>query len=236
MKTCSKCKREKENTEFYKDTSRKDGLGHSCKPCDSLRKKQHWLYNLDRYKENSKKYYLEHKEECNKKSKVYYEAHKKYLNCLQKEYVAKNYEKTKQYRKEYHSLNAERLCAKTKKWREDNHERFIEQGKIHYIENRKACLEATNQYKKQNPEKVAAWNNKRHAAKLNRTPPWLSKDDFRFIELFYKESDRLTKETGVRYNVDHIVPLQGKNVSGLHVPWNLQVITEEENFKKHNNF
>ncbi|MEQ6358083.1 hypothetical protein ABNX05_26230, partial [Lysinibacillus sp. M3] len=54
------------------------------------------------------------------------------------------------------------------------------------------------------------------------------------IEWFYQEAKRLFKDTGVAHHVDHIVPLQGKYVSGLHVPWNLQILTALEISKKSN--
>jgi hypothetical protein len=65
---------------------------------------------------------------------------------------------------------------------------------------------------------------KRHASKMNRTPKWLTKEQRTEIRSFYLRATKLSKETGILYHVDHIVPLQGKTVSGLHVPWNLQVM------------
>ncbi|MGB8422195.1 hypothetical protein [Paraburkholderia sp.] len=66
--------------------------------------------------------------------------------------------------------------------------------------------------------------------KLRRAmPPWVKVED---IRPFYEESKRLTAETGIVHQVDHIVPLNGKFVSGLHVPWNLRVTTKAENYEK----
>lgn len=63
------------------------------------------------------------------------------------------------------------------------------------------------------------------------TPPWADKD---LIRALYKEARRLTKLTGEQYTVDHIIPLKGETVCGLHVHYNLRVIPEYENRKKGN--
>lgn len=97
-------------------------------------------------------------------------------------------------------------------------------------------LEYNKKYTEANRGKYNAKAIKRHAAKLQRTPKRLSKDHLLEIEAIYTKASELTRSTGIRMNVDHIVPLQGKNVSGLHVPWNLQIITEKANNKKRNKF
>lgn len=93
--------------------------------------------------------------------------------------------------------------------------------------------ENVRKWNTKNPEKHAAMVMKRCAEKLKRTPKWA---DFKLIKKFYTEAAKLTKETGIEHQVDHIIPLQGKMVSGLHVEYNLQVITKKENLLKRNNF
>ena len=65
---------------------------------------------------------------------------------------------------------------------------------------------------------------------------WLSKEDRIKIGEIYKKAADLTKSTGIKHEVDHIIPLKGENVSGLHVPSNLRIITKIENRKKYNKF
>ena len=93
-------------------------------------------------------------------------------------------------------------------------------------------------WREKNPERAAvlayAKCAARYSAKRRRTPPWLTAEHKRQIRAVYAECRRVSKETGVKHHVDHIVPLVGKTVSGLHVPWNLQIITGAENARKAN--
>ena len=86
------------------------------------------------------------------------------------------------------------------------------------------------------PEKHLARTRKRQAAKLQRVPKWLTDQDFKVIQAFYSIAAMLERENGIPYHVDHIIPLQGKKVSGLHVPSNIQVIPGSDNVKKSNKF
>ena len=89
-------------------------------------------------------------------------------------------------------------------------------------------------YAKLNPHLYAAKTRQRKAAKLQRTPSWLSAEQIHTIEQFYWEAAEISKLVGEVYTVDHIVPLQGKIVSGLHVPWNLQIMSRSENSRQGN--
>lgn len=71
----------------------------------------------------------------------------------------------------------------------------------------------------------------RAAAKKNRIPPWADLDA---INAVYAAAKQMERETGQPHHVDHIYPLQGRYVSGLHVAQNLRVITAQENLRKHN--
>jgi hypothetical protein len=86
---------------------------------------------------------------------------------------------------------------------------------------------------KNNPEKVLANKAKRRSSEIKRTPSWLNAGHWFEIESIYAYCASL-RYIGLDYHVDHIVPLQGKNVSGLHMPWNLQIIHATENFQKGN--
>jgi len=77
---------------------------------------------------------------------------------------------------------------------------------------------------------------KRYVAKLKRIPKWLNEEDWNYIKCLYQTARQLTLQTGIPHEVDHIIPLQGENISGLHCPLNLQILTKTENCSKKNKF
>lgn len=101
-------------------------------------------------------------------------------------------------------------------------------------------LEKVRQYvrkaKASNKGRVNAVTAKRRAAEVMRTPKWLTGDDFWMMEQAYALAALRTKMFGFSWHVDHVIPLQGEVVSGLHTPYNLQVIPSVENARKSNKF
>jgi hypothetical protein len=91
-----------------------------------------------------------------------------------------------------------------------------------------------DKHKMKNPDLYRAYVSFRRRRFRDATPKWLTKEDKRTIRQLYIDAMTVTRITGVPYVVDHIIPLLGEEVSGLHVPWNLQVMPREENLKKSN--
>lgn len=102
------------------------------------------------------------------------------------------------------------------------------------INNKDKISTRKRKYQVANKDKINAIEAKRRASKLRATPCWLTEEHLQQIEKFYSEAQLNQLLTGIEYHVDHVVPLQGENVCGLHVPWNLQVIPAKENISKSN--
>jgi hypothetical protein len=89
-------------------------------------------------------------------------------------------------------------------------------------------------YKEANPDMYKEMVSLRRRRFRQATPKWLTAEQRMEIRLKYRLAIELSRATGIRHAVDHIVPLQGEEVCGLHVSWNLQVIPQAENLKKSN--
>ena len=100
--------------------------------------------------------------------------------------------------------------------------------------NRQKINEYNNGWYKANPSVRNAKESRRRASKLNAMPNWLSGAHKAHIKRIYKLAATMQDATGLKYHVDHILPLQGEKVCGLHVPWNLQVLRADLNLSKSN--
>lgn len=93
---------------------------------------------------------------------------------------------------------------------------------------------AQKNWKDKNLLWVRADTKSRRRKHRQATPVWLTRQQKSDMREMYKIAITLTKSTGTQYVVDHIIPLRSESVCGLHVPWNLRVITQEENLVKSN--
>jgi len=133
-------------------------------------------------------------------------------------------------------LRKEDQLAKAKKWRYANKDKQAAAVQAWRESNPKRTAAMYRDWAERNRDKVNAKWMARDAAKKNRTPSWLTVDEHWMIEQAYGIAAKRTQMLGISFHVDHIVPLQGKTVSGLHVPWNLQVIPAKLNQQKSNHF
>ena len=120
-------------------------------------------------------------------------------------------------------------------WKEANSERWRDTQikSAHKTDVRQRRIGTRKEWKVANRDKVAADCRWRQTLKAKATPWWA---DRKAIEAIYAEARRLERETGVKYHVDHIIPVQGRLVCGLHVESNLRIITASDNCRKHNRF
>lgn len=127
--------------------------------------------------------------------------------------------------------NPERKKQKDREWRENNAARYKHTLQQWHKANPRDRSEYKKRWYEDNKHRYRGYNASRRAALFNACPSWV--DQYELV-LVYHEAVRLTRETGLPHEVDHIVPLQHDNVCGLHVPWNLQVITKSANREKSN--
>lgn len=106
--------------------------------------------------------------------------------------------------------------------------------RAYYKRNRESLLEKSKKYRDENSHKYVELCRRRRIKIDGATPSWLSicqKDE---IINTYLQCKNITSSTGIPHHVDHIIPINSDIVCGLHVPWNLQIVTAEYNVRKSN--
>jgi hypothetical protein len=145
--------------------------------------------------------------ECTKaKANAAYSENKDLHNARSNAYRRANMPKIREIAAKYRAKNRERINAYSSSW---------------VKENRLNSTLNTAKYR---------------SAKLQRTPAWLTESDLLRIKCYYQVAAMRTRESGQSWDVDHIIPLKGRFVSGLHVPNNLRVIPASENKRKTNTY
>ena len=120
-----------------------------------------------------------------------------------------------------------------KSWNERNKQKHSELNRKWYEENKEHHLANSKQWYESNKHRKLETTTAREKRCVLATPTWADRE---LIKELYALARKLTEQTGIPHEVDHVVPLQGKSVSGLHVENNLQVISAEEHRRKSNKF
>jgi hypothetical protein len=136
--------------------------------------------------------------------------------------------------KAWRAAHAEDLPAMRRDYREANKDAIAAKDREYYAANKERVAARRRAYRVENAATIASYNRARQLAKMQRTPKWLSVDDHWLMAQAYELAALRTKLFGFPWHVDHILPLHGRRVSGLHVPTNLQVIPGTDNCKKSN--
>lgn len=224
---CKICKESKDDALFKWQKGKRVGL--VCRACDLEKKRT--LYATDETV-RAKAINRSRLDACNNKARIAETG---------KRWRSENQDKIKARRKTYHVENRERIIAKTQVWLSENRERHNARCVAYYYENAGKISERAIQYylktkdvadlrmkiwREKNKKKQTAYYRAYMLEKAKRVPAWSERSEI--LEFYANCPDG--------YEVDHIIPLFGKLVSGLHVIRNLQYLTASENSKKSNKF
>jgi 5-methylcytosine-specific restriction endonuclease McrA len=190
------------------------------------------------------KYRAAHKAEAAERAKARREAdidgHRERDRATKARWYAANPQEARDRANAYGTAHAKGRAERAAKWRLANPERVaelsIETRKrrkgawLAFLERERERYQAAYQI---DPGKYSAKSAKRRCARLQATPAWA---DLAAIVDIYRRAQEITRETGINHDVDHIIPLRGRTVWGLHIPINLQILTSTKNRRKSNKF
>lgn len=206
VKFCNTCKTEKPLDAFNKHKRMRDGLASQCRDCKKITDAKYRAENPEKIAKGKAKCYQAKKDYYNKKSLEWAHNNPEARKAIVRKSYQNNREAKLEYSAKYRAENKDKYKVWVKEWVERN--RDLDRAK----------------------------NARRRSAKINALPNWLNEDQKKQIDSVYAHAKECEMLTGDKYHVDHIIPLQGKNVCGLHVPWNLQVLPADINQSKSNKF
>lgn len=180
-----------------------------------------------------RKYRLLHREAIAARRKVWLAENKEAARAIQKKSDAKHKADRMAARRAWRAKNAVRETARTRKWVEENPEKAAAAFKKYKDANRDKLRAASRAWYAKNSTGAKQHATERKAYIKRATPKWVGPDERWLMRQAYELAAIRTKAFGFAWHVDHVVPLRGKRVCGLHVPQNLRVIPGAENQTKH---
>lgn len=238
LATCKKCGHTGQLSGFTKDNRRPLGICFTCLECTSKQKKIARLNDVEghrarernatararlepeklaRNRKRSADWAVNNAERTREIKQAWYQRQvvtPEYKAKVRAQYEATREEK-REYDRRYRAERAEHLLAIKAAWRAENMD-LVRQIK--------------KRWKAKNADYIRKWALKRARQIGQATPPWLSENHVFEIERLYS----LAASQIEPHHVDHIIPLHGKTVCGLHVPWNLRVVPKADNLNKGN--
>jgi hypothetical protein len=190
----------------------------TCVECTAIRVKRHKTINPTRARETSKASYLRHRDKALARGRAHYQ---------------EDLEGQRERGRRSYAANREQRRAADRAKRANNPEPERARQRLKRQRHRERIAAYNRRYKQRNRALYAAAQKAREQRLRNAMPPWA---DPEAIKAIYAEAARLTAETGVRHEVDHVIPLQHDRVCGLHVETNLQVLTRSANARKGNGY
>ncbi len=158
---------------------------------------------------------------------------KECANTRARTWNANNKERKLSTNRKWNAKNQDRVREYTMRWRSENYDHYRAMERARATKNSALVVSRVKKWREENPEIAAAGRRSeaaRRRARIKRAcPPWA---DLEKIDEIYLLADRLSRETGIPHDVDHIIPIAGRRVCGLHVHQNLRVIPASENRKK----
>lgn len=219
-KYCPDCKMEKDKSCFGKETANKDGLRSICKICNSARALKWHNNNVDHVNAREREAHRKDPSKNKIKNKRWRDNNPEKISSVNKE--------------KWENRDIEKTKAKNNQWSANNREKKSAMSKKDYDKNKENRKPTRIKWEQNNKPKRRALVAKRRAIKIKATPLWFSKEDYLKIEKFYILAIKMTLDTGIPHEVDHILPLNSDIVSGFHHWNNLQVLTAEQNRSKAN--
>lgn len=204
MKNCRKCLADKPLTDFAVNRATPDGRHRICKLCDAAKARAWHHRNKPRVAARKLVWREANREHVLAKDRARYTADPIGISAKRREYYRKNKTKVVARVMAYNAARPDDARRRVREW----------------------------SYR--NPTKLRKYSATRRAIKMQAQPTWLSAVQLAQIQEFYDIAEARTVQTGETHHVDHIEPLRGKTSRGLHVPWNLQVLTAFDNLSKGN--